>query len=207
MSPVYPVTYVAGLDPRPGEGDDQSESINDIWHESGLGAGASPQRLATEDIAMSVDEGAAFDELEQQIAETVGRALAERDRLMQGLGIELVAIWPGRARLAMTVREDMLNGHDVCHGGVIFALADTAFGFACNAYNQKCLTSTSTIHFAASARPGDRLTAEARERRRSDRVGVYDVSVTNRDGEMVALFRGEAYRLDDEVVPGVTVAV
>jgi acyl-CoA thioesterase len=156
---------------------------------------------------MSVDEGAPLDELEQQIAETVGRALAERDKLMQGLGIELVAIWPGRARLAMTVREDMLNGHDVCHGGVIFALADTAFGFACNAYNQKCLTSTSTIHFAASARPGDRLTAETRERRRSGRVGVYDVSVTNRDGEMVALFRGEAYRLDDEVVPGVTVAV
>jgi acyl-CoA thioesterase len=155
---------------------------------------------------MSIDDGAPIDELEQQVAETVGRVLRERDTLVQALGIELVAIWPGRARLAMTVRDDMLDGLGAGHGGGVFTLAETACGFAAKSYNQQIVTSTATIHYAAPARPGDRLTAEARERSRGRRVGVYDVSVSNQEGKLVALYRGEVQRRDGDVVPGLTAA-
>ncbi|MFQ5955569.1 MAG: hydroxyphenylacetyl-CoA thioesterase PaaI [Kiloniellales bacterium] len=155
---------------------------------------------------MAVDEGAPVEELAQQIAETVGRVMIERDQLAQALGIELKAIRPGRVRLTMAVRQDMANAHGACHGGVIFTLADTAFGYAGNATNQTTVALSADIRFVAPVHAGDRLTAEAEERSLRGRIGVYDVTVTNHDGELVALFRGLAYRLDREVVPDITVA-
>jgi acyl-CoA thioesterase len=100
----------------------------------------------------------------------------------------------------MPVRDDMLNGHAICHGGLIFALADSAFAFACNSYNLSTVASGCAIEFIAPAREGDVLTARARERQLAGRTGVYDVEVTNARGEVVALFRGKSYRIKGHVV-------
>lgn len=135
----------------------------------------------------------------QRLAEAVGKAMYARDRAAQALGITLEAIGPGFARMAMVVREDMLNGHDICHGGMTFALADTAFAYACNAFNEVTVASSCDITFTAPARRDDRLTAEAVEQSRSGRTGVYDITVTNQDGRKLALFRGRAYRLGGPV--------
>lgn len=111
------------------------------------------------------------------------------------------AVSPGAATLSMTVREDMLNGHDICHGGFIFALADSAFAFACNSYNFVTVASGCSIDFLAPARQGDVLSASAQERSASGRTGVYDIDVTNQRGERVALFRGKSYRIKGSVMP------
>ena len=100
----------------------------------------------------------------------------------------------------MTVREDMLNGHAICHGGFIFTLADSAFAFACNSYNLTTVASGCAIDYMAPAREGDLLTARARERSVSGRTGVYDIDVCNQRGETVALFRGKSYRIKGHVV-------
>ena len=155
---------------------------------------------------MAVDESAPLDEVAQQIAETVGRALVDRDRAARRLGIELQAIRPGYARLAMAVRDDMADGHGGCHRGVIATLADTAFDYAASAANQATTALAANVSYVAPARIGDRLTAEARERNRRGRIGIYDVTVRNQDRELVALLRGHACRLDGEVVAGITVA-
>ena len=95
----------------------------------------------------------------------------------------------------MTVREDMLNGFDVCHGGLLFSLADTAFAFACNTYNRVTVASGATIDFLAPVYLDDELTAEASEQALGGRTGVYDVVVTNQRGKNVAVFRGRSHRL------------
>jgi acyl-CoA thioesterase len=102
----------------------------------------------------------------------------------------------------MPVRPDMLNGHDMCHGGFMFLLADSAFAFACNSYNQNTVASACHIDFLAPARLGDVLEAEAIERSRSGRTGVYDITVRIRGGKTVALFRGKSYRIEGEVIEG-----
>jgi acyl-CoA thioesterase len=135
----------------------------------------------------------------QSIAERSARALFERDRASQALGMRLVEVRPGRARVVMTVRPDMVNGHDVCHGGMVFALADSAFAFACNSYNESTVAAAGAIDFLAAARAGDELTAEASELWRTRRNGIYEISVTNQRGERVALFRGRSYRVDGQV--------
>lgn len=117
------------------------------------------------------------------------------------MGMRIDEVGAGRARLSMTVRPDMLNGHDVCHGGFIFTLADSAFAFACNSYNQNTVASGATIDFLAPARGADELTALAQEQSLSGRTGVYDVVVTNQRGEKVAVFRGRSYRIRGEVIP------
>jgi len=137
----------------------------------------------------------------QRVAEAVGRGMMERDRAALALGIALEAVRPGFARLGMSVREDMLNGHDMCHGGMIFTLADTAFAYACNSYNAVAVAQTAQVTFCLAARKGDRLTAEAEMRQQGGRTGVYDVKVTDQEGRVVALFRGNSYRLQGEVVP------
>jgi acyl-CoA thioesterase len=109
---------------------------------------------------------------------------------------------PGRARVAMSVREDMLNGHGLCHGGFVFALADSAFAFACNTYNAVTVAAGAAIDFLAPARLADELTATARELSRSRRTGVYDVTVTNQRGECIALFRGRSHQLDGRLIDG-----
>jgi acyl-CoA thioesterase len=95
----------------------------------------------------------------------------------------------------MTVRQDMLNGHATCHGGLITTLADSAFAFACNAYNEITVASGFDVNLMAAARLGDLLTAHAQELSKSGRTGVYDVTVTNQKGETLAAFRGRSYTM------------
>jgi acyl-CoA thioesterase len=135
----------------------------------------------------------------QQLAEQAARALYERDRASQSLGIRLLAVRPGWARVVMTVRPDMLNGHDVCHGGIVFSLADSAFAFACNSYNESTVAAAAAIDFLAAVRLSDELTAEAAELWRTRRNGIYEIAVWNQRGERVALFRGRSYRIEGQV--------
>jgi len=135
----------------------------------------------------------------QRIAQQSAQALYERDRASQALGMQLAAVAPGSARVVMQVRADMLNGHEVCHGGIVFALADSAFAFACNSYNDSTVAAAGAIDFLMSAREGDELTAEARELWRTRRNGIYEITVSNQRGERVALFRGRSYRIDGQV--------
>lgn len=137
----------------------------------------------------------------QAVAEGAARAMWANDRASRGLGMRIDAVAPGAATLSMPVRADMLNGHDICHGGFIFALADSAFAFACNSYNFVTVASGCTIDFVAPAREGDVLTALAQERSASGRTGVYDIDVTNQRGERIALFRGKSYRIKGSVMP------
>ena len=131
----------------------------------------------------------------QQIAERCAEALWPGDRAAQGMGMDLVEIGPGQARLRMTVREDMVNCHGICHGGYIFAVADTAFAYACNSYNQRAVASGVDINFLAPAQLGDTLTAHGHARQQGGRSGVYDIEVANQDGKQIALFRGRSTRI------------
>lgn len=142
----------------------------------------------------------------QAIAEHVRSGMLANDRATQGLGIAITSIGPGRATLEMTVRADMLNGFDICHGGFITTLADSAFAFACNARNEMTVASGLSIDFLAPARAGDRLTAEAREVSLAGRTGVYDVSVRNQRGEAIAVFRGRSYCLKGKATVPLAVA-
>ena len=137
----------------------------------------------------------------QALAERAAQAMWANDRASQGLGIRIERVGPGAATLAMPVRDDMLNGHDICHGGFIFALADSAFAFACNSYNLVTVASGCSIDFLAPARRGDVLTARAQERSQSGRTGVYDIEVVNQRGDKIALFRGKSYRIKGHVAP------
>ena len=136
----------------------------------------------------------------QALAAAVGEGMYARDRAAQALGIELDAIEPGAAVCRMTVRDDMVQGHATCHGGLIFTLADTAFAYACNACNRVTVALGAEITFVAPARAGEVLIATARERSRSGRTGVYDVEVTNGAGMLVALFRGTSYEARGTVI-------
>lgn len=131
----------------------------------------------------------------QQIAEASRDAMRAGDRALRLLGIELLSVGPGSATLSMAVREDMLNGHDLCHGGLVATLADSAFAYACNAYNELTVASGFDIDLLAAARLGDVLTAQATELSRSGRTGVYDIAVRNQRGEAVAAFRGRSYAM------------
>jgi acyl-CoA thioesterase len=137
----------------------------------------------------------------QLLAERAADVLFERDAASQTLGMSITAVRPGFAQVTMPVRADMLNGHGVCHGGLVFALGDSAFAFACNSYNEATVAAAASIDFLASARAGDQLTAEARELWRTKRNGLYEIVVFNQHGERIALFRGRSYRIDGQVVP------
>jgi acyl-CoA thioesterase len=141
-----------------------------------------------------------------KLAEAAARAMFAQDRASQSLGMRIVEARPGSARLTMLVRDDMVNGHQICHGGLIFALADSAFAFACNSYNAVAVASAATIEFLLPARQGDELTASAEERSRAKRTGLYDVAVHNQRGECIALFRGRSLVLGGSVVPENAVA-
>ena len=131
----------------------------------------------------------------QALAELAGKTMFERDPASLALGMQLAAIAPGFARMTMAVRQDMLNGHQICHGGFIFLLADSAFAFACNSHNQNTVGAGCTIDYLAPGRLGDLLTAEAVEQALSGKTGVYDVKVTNQEGRTVALLRGKSHRV------------
>jgi acyl-CoA thioesterase len=131
----------------------------------------------------------------QQSAEEAAHALYATDRASQGLGMQLSGVGPGTARVTMTVRADMTNGHGICHGGFIFALADSAFAFACNSHGEPTLAAGVSIDFVAPARLGDQLTATAREQWLGGRAGLYDMVVTGADGAVIAHARGRSHRL------------
>jgi acyl-CoA thioesterase len=136
----------------------------------------------------------------QAIAEATRDAMWLNDRASKALGIQVLAVGPGTATLTMTVRDDMLNGHDLCHGGLIATLADSAFAFACNAYNEVTVASGFDVNLVAGARGGDLLTGVAREVNKSGRTGVYDITVSNQRGETVAAFRGRSYTMKGKAV-------
>ena len=126
----------------------------------------------------------------QQIAEAAGAAISKRDGVGLMLGIALDEIRPGYARVHMTIRRDMLNGHGIGHGAMVFAVADTCFAYAGNSRDRASVAQHCSITFVQAAREGDVLTAEAVEQGVFGRTGIYDVTVTNQQGEAVALFRG-----------------
>jgi acyl-CoA thioesterase len=136
----------------------------------------------------------------QVLADRVAAAMYARDTASQGLGMTLVAVGPGHATMSMTIRADMLNGHQGCHGGFIFALADSAFAFACNSHNLVTVGAACTIDYLAPGRLGDVLTATAREQALAGKSGVYDVTIANQDGRTIALFRGKSHRVAGTVV-------
>src|SRR5262249_39517700 len=125
----------------------------------------------------------------QQVAERAAKALLANDAASRMLGMRLIEVRPGYARFTMLVRGDMVNGHRVCHGGLIFSLADSAFAVSCNSHNDNTLAAAASIDFVAPALEGDELSAEARELWRSGRTGLYEVTVTNQHGARIAFFR------------------
>ena len=142
----------------------------------------------------------------QALAEATAEAMWSRDRAAQALGMKIVRVQPGKSLLTMAVRTDMVNGHHICHGGMIFTLADTAFAYACNSYNKNTVASACHIDFLAPAKEGDLLEAEAVEQSASGRTGVYDITVRVAGGKTVALFRGKSYRINGEVIAGLQAA-
>jgi acyl-CoA thioesterase len=137
---------------------------------------------------------------EDELARRSAAAMFERDQASQGLGIVIDEVKPGFVRLRMPVRPDMVNGHATCHGGFIFALADSAFAFACNSHNRATVAASAAIEFLAPVRAGAVLIAVAQEQALGDRLGVYDVVVSRESGERVALFRGRSYALRTPVI-------
>lgn len=126
----------------------------------------------------------------QARAEKSASTMWATDKASQNLGMRIDHIAPGTATLSMTVGDNMLNGHGICHGGYIFTLADSAFAFACNSYNQLVVAQQNQITYLAPGKAGERLTATAIEQTKTGRSGIYDVTVTGEDSRIVALFRG-----------------
>lgn len=136
----------------------------------------------------------------QSRAERAVRALWDGDRASQALGMKVESVAPGAARVSMRVRPDMANGHGICHGGLVFALADSAFAFACNSHGANTVAAGAAIEFLRPAREGDLLTAAATERWRAGRSGIYEIEVRNQDGETVALFRGRSHQVSGSLI-------
>lgn len=128
----------------------------------------------------------------EALARACADAMWAEDRASRGLGMELVEVGPGRAQLEMVVTDAMLNGYGMCHGGFIFALADSAFAFACNTYGERVVAQQCSIAFLHPGKGGDRLVAVAQERTRAKRSGLYDIRVATPDGVVVAEFRGHS---------------
>jgi acyl-CoA thioesterase len=131
----------------------------------------------------------------QQIADRVREGMFANDRASKALGMQVIEVTPGRAVLTMTVRDDMLNGHDICHGGLIATLADSTFAFACNSYDELTVASGFAIELLTPGRAGDVLTASCAEVSKAGRTGVYDTEVLNQRGERIAVFRGRSYTI------------
>lgn len=136
----------------------------------------------------------------------IAKASADRmwseDEASRNLGMQIVSVAPGRATLTMTVTDKMVNGHQICHGGYIFLLADSAFAFACNTYNQRTVAQQCAVTFIRPGKLGDRLRADASEISKSGRSGIYDITVSREDGTVIAEFRGHSRTIDGEIVPG-----
>lgn len=131
----------------------------------------------------------------QRTADRVREGMFASDRASKSLGMQVIEVTPGRAVMTMTVRDDMLNGHDICHGGLIATLADSTFAFACNSYDELTVASGFAIELLAPGRRGDVLTATCVEVSKAGRTGVYDTEVINQRGERIAVFRGRSYTI------------
>jgi acyl-CoA thioesterase len=134
------------------------------------------------------------------LARACADAMYANDRASASLGMEIVEVTTGRAVLTMTVRDDMVNGHDICHGGLIFTLADSAFAFACNSQNMNTVAAGARVEFLAPGKLGDCLTAVAQQVTQGGRTGVYDAVVTNQKDETIALFRGNSHRIGGALI-------
>lgn len=159
---------------------------------------------ATSDAAPSAAPGTPTDA--QAVAEAVRDAMLRDDRASRLLGIRITAIGPGSATATMTIRDDMLNGHDIAHGGLVTTLADSCFAFACNAYNEVTVASGFDVNLHAASHLGDELTARAVELSKTGRTGVYDITVSNQHGARVASFRGRSFTLKGKaLLPGLPI--
>ncbi|MBL0920329.1 MAG: hydroxyphenylacetyl-CoA thioesterase PaaI [Hydrogenophaga sp.] len=138
----------------------------------------------------------------QDRARKVGEAMFANDVASKDtMGMELLACEPGRAVMRMVVKPLHLNGHQICHGGFIFTLADSTFAFACNSHNRNAVAAGCSIEFLRPTQAGDVLTCEGVEQTLSGRHGIYDMRVTNQRGEAVALFRGKSAQIPGTVFP------
>lgn len=126
-------------------------------------------------------------------------AMYERDTCAQALGIDILEMAEGFAVLTMTVAPHMLNGHQTCHGGQLFSLADTAFAYACNSQGLAAVASGCSIDFLRPGFAGDKLTATARVKHQGKQTGVYDIEIVNQQQKTVALFRGKSHRIGGTV--------
>ena len=139
---------------------------------------------------------------ETALAQQVGHVMFANDRATrETVGMDLISCEPGRARMRMVVQDKHLNGHQTCHGGFIFTLADSTFAFACNSHNHNAVAAACSIEFLKPAHLGDELRTEGVEQVLSGRHGIYDVKVSNQRGETVALFRGKSAQIPGTVVP------
>ena len=136
-----------------------------------------------------------------EVARLSAEAMWAEDKASRGLGMQILEVGPGRARLAMPIAEHMTNGHGTCHGGFIFTLADSAFAFACNSHGQNAVAQHCSVTFLSPAQRGMRLIAEARERQRGERSGIYDVTVRTEAGDVIAEFRGHSRSIPGTWVP------
>ncbi len=119
------------------------------------------------------------------------------DVAVRALDIKVEVTGAGRAEAELEIRSEMLNGHEVCHGGYLFTLADTAFAYACNSYNKVTFAAGASIEFLRPAKLGERIVAAATERHRGGRTGIYDVVLSNQDGAEIAIFRGRSHSTRD----------
>lgn len=135
------------------------------------------------------------------LAQQCAESMYQRDYAAIALEMKILEVRAGYARLSMVVRQDMSNGHGICHGGMIFSLADTAFAYACNSYNKVTVAAGCNIEYVAPGMLGDTLIAEAREVTVNGRSGIYDVAISNQDGQTIAFFRGKSRQIKGTVIP------
>ena len=138
---------------------------------------------------------------QEELAIACANAMWVEDHVAKDLGMTLDLINAGKAKISMRVSEDMINGHEICHGGYIFTLADSAFAYACNSHNQYCVAQHCNISFLKPVKKNDILTASATERVRQGRSGVYDVTVTNQMHDTIAEFRGLSRTVKGQFIP------
>jgi acyl-CoA thioesterase len=147
-------------------------------------------------------DGASMAEDALALARRIVDRMIEHDAYSAWLGIEVLDVRPHGSTLRMVVRDEMLNGFGVCHGGVTFSLADSAFAFACNTHGRVTVSIENSMTYPAAVRAGDVLTAVAERETESQRLGYFKVVVTNQRGETVGLFRGTSYKTSREHFPG-----
>lgn len=146
--------------------------------------------------------GTSADLSAQEIAQACADAMWRDDRASKALGMSIIRVAPGEAVLSMTIRPDMTNGHDICHGGFMFTLADSTFAFACNTYNQRTVAQQCAVTFLRPVAAGETLTAHAIERSKVGRGGIYDVTVRDSKDVVVAEFRGHSRTISGELLAG-----